>query len=243
MVYNDVADRQEDQLQRPERPLPRGDISVASAVALGALLIGVALLCSPVPSHHALLATLALAYDFVLKRNRALAALTMATLRGANLATAGLLAFAPSSGATSSVLAAPALGTALQAACICYGVYIGFVTVLGILEDAAQPRQSVVLLAQSVPPVAALTGIAIVSKGLGLASLLAAALLLAFFARMLRIASWDRRSIRGSMTWLLLGTMCYTALLAVAAGSLALGLGIAACIAPARRLSRWISLT
>ena len=243
MVFNDVADRQEDRLQRPERPLPRGDISLVGALALGALLIGLALLCSPVPSHHALLAALALAYDFVLKRNRALAALTMGTLRGANLGTAGLLLIAPSSGAGNAALTSPALGAALLAACICYGIYISFVTILGILEDATQPRRGVVLLVQSVPPVAAVTGITIVSNGPGVASLLAAALLLAFFVRMLRVPSWDRRSIRGSMTWLLLGTMCYTALLAAGAGSLALGLGIAACIVPARRLSRWISLT
>jgi 4-hydroxybenzoate polyprenyltransferase len=244
MVCNDIADRREDAIQRPERPLPRGQISLLAAAVLGAGLLMLALALSPVPSHHALLAGLALAYDFALKRVRLLAAMTMAILRGLNLLTAGLIAFPHAqrslwSGLQEVATSAPTLLVAAS----CYATYIGFVTILGILEDSAAPRRSHVLLVQSIPPIAAMVGIATVAGGIGMATLVALVPLGLFFRRMARIQSWDQRTIRGSMMYLLLGTMLYTALLALAAGALAPALGIAACIVPARMIARRISLT
>lgn len=244
MVFNDVADRREDAVQRPERPLPRGQIALMSAVVLGVGLLALALAISPVPTHHALLGGLALAYDFALKRVRLLAALTMGVLRGLNLLTAGFLAIPVANRGLLDGVAAMASSTpALLVAAACYAIYISFVTVLGILEDAAAPRRSHVRIAQSIPPVAAMVGITAVAGGIGVATLVALVPLGLFSRRMARIATWDQRAIRGSMLYLLLGTMLYTALLALAAGSVASALGIAACIVPARRIARRISLT
>lgn len=244
MVFNDVADRREDALQRPERPLPRGQISLWAAVLLGTGLLALALALSPVPSHHALLAGLTLAYDFALKRIRLLAALTMALLRGLNLATAGLLLLPDANHGLLGGLQEIATATpALLVAAACYAAYIGFVTVLGILEDLPAPKRGHVLLVQSIPVVAAMVGITAVAGGVGVATLLALVPLGMFGRRMGRIAAWDQRAIRGSMMYLLLGTMLYTALLALAAGAIAPAAGIAACIAPARWIARRISLT
>jgi hypothetical protein len=131
----------------------------------------------------------------------------------------------------------------LLVAALCYGVYIAAVTVLGILEDAPSPRRGAVLLVQAIPPIAALTGITVVQGGVGAAPLLALAPIALFLRRMTRIGTFDQRAIRGSMLWLLLGTMLYTSLLALAAGSWLAALGIALCIVPARWIARRISLT
>jgi hypothetical protein len=58
-----------------------------------------------------------------------------------------------------------------------------------------------------------------------------------------RIRTWDQAAIRGSMTILLLGTMVYTALLALAASRPFEAAAIAAAIVPARWISRRIALT
>jgi UbiA prenyltransferase family len=244
MVFNDVADRREDAVQRPERPLPRGQISLRTAVLLGIGLLALALWLSPVPNHHALLAGLALAYDFALKRIRILAALTMAMLRGLNLATAGLLLLPNAqSGLLRGLQEIATAAPALLVAAACYATYIGFVTILGILEDLPSPKRSHVLLVQSIPVVAAMVGITAVAGGAGVATLLALVPMSLFCRRMSHIPSWDQRAIRGSMMYLLLGTMLYTALLALAAGAIFPAMGIAACIAPARWIARRISLT
>ena len=245
MVWTDFADRREDARQRPERPLPRGDIAPGAAAIAGAVLLGSALLVSPCRLHHGAIALLVLAYDFVLKRVRVLAAVTMGTLRALNLAVAASTpyVFVPRTGGPTGDWVPPPLSTPLLTAAICYGVYILGVTLLGILEDSPSPRRRHVLLVQSIPPVAALTGITVVQGGLGLAPLLALGPLALFVRRMLRVTAWDQRAIRGSMLWLLLGTMLATALLSLAAGGWLASLGIALCIAPARWIARRISLT
>jgi 4-hydroxybenzoate polyprenyltransferase len=247
MVWNDVADRRVDAVQRPERPLPSGQVSAPAAIALGTGLIAAALLCTPALAHHVAIAVLVLAYDFVCKRSHLLGAVTMGSLRCLNLLTVASFArygviddFVVSYGDAGFLMCLP---RSLLTAAICYGLYIFAVTILGILEDAPSPRRSHVLLVQSIPPLAALTGIAVVQGGIGLAPLLALLPIALFVRRMLRIATWDQRAIRGSMLWLLLGTMLYTALLALAAGSWPAALGIALCIAPARWIARRISLT
>jgi 4-hydroxybenzoate polyprenyltransferase len=157
MVWNDVADRRLDAVQRPERPLPRGDLSPAFAVALGTVLMALGLLVSPCRAHHGLIAALVLAYDFAGKRIAWLGALGMGLLRALNLATAL---------AVGGDTVAPTAAKALLIAAACYGVYIAAVTVLGIFEDAPHVRPRAVVAVQTVPPLAAFCGITAVQGGI-----------------------------------------------------------------------------
>lgn len=234
MVWNDIADRRLDAVQRPERPLPSGRVSLALALALGTALLGIGLAVSPCRGHHGLIAALVLCYDFLGKRVEWLGALNMGLLRALNLATA-----LAAGGAT--VGEGPR--TALLSASACYGLYILAVTVLGIFEDAEPVRPRAVAAVQAAPPLAACCGLLAVQQGLWPAPLLALLPVL-WFARRNRLRThWDRAAIRASMTWLLLGTMLYTSLLALAAGQPWAAAGIAAVIVPARWIARRIALT
>lgn len=237
MVWNDIADRRADAVRRPERPLPRGDVSLPAAVALGALLLAASLLVSPCRLHHLAMAALVLGYDFGAKRIVWLGALGMATLRAMNLATAYA-----ASAALGTAVAADAART-LWIACACYAAYIAAVTVLGVLEDEPKVRPRAVAAIQAAPPLAAWCGIAAVQDAFWPAPALALVPALAFLRRNARARAWDRAAIRRSMTWLLLGTMLYTSLLALAADRPLVAAGIAAAILPARWISRRIALT
>ena len=237
MVWNDVADRRLDAVQRPERPIPSGDVPLAAAAVLGALLVGAGVVLSP-PAfrwHHMLLALLVLVYDFLSKRNAWAGALNMGALRGLNLATAaaplwlhGGLAQVP--------------GPLLTAAS-CYAVYIVAVTILGLYEDQASVSPRAVVTIQAAPLLAGLYGLIEVQGGLWPAPVLAAVPVVAFARRNRLVERWDQAAIRRSMTWLLLGTMLYTALLCAASECWVEAAGIAACIPVARRIARSISLT
>ena len=234
MVWNDIADRRLDAIQRPERPLPRGDVSLSFAVTLGLLLLVFGVAISPCRAHHGLIGALVLAYDFGGKRIAWLGALVMGTLRALNLGTALAL------GGDAVPAAAR---TVLVGAAACYAIYIVAVTVLGIFEDTPNVRPRAVAAVQAAPPVAALCGIWLAQGGLWPAPAVAALPVLLFLRRNARQRTWDRAAIRVSMTWLLLGTMLYTALLALAAGRPVEALAIALAIAPARWISRRIALT
>jgi 4-hydroxybenzoate polyprenyltransferase len=233
MVWNDVADRKVDAVQRPERPLPRGDVSLRFAVALGTLLIAAGISLSPCRVHHAVIAALVLAYDFGSKRVPVLAVLGMGVLRALNLGTALAIA---------GTLEHPAATEALVAAA-CYGVYIVAVTVLGIFEDRPGIRRQDATSVQVLPPVVALAGVAIVQGGVWPAPVVALLPAAWFLRRVLAVPTWDQRAIRGSMMHLLLGTMLYTALLALAAGQPVAAAGIVLAIVPARWIARRIALT
>lgn len=234
MVWNDIADLKEDRRQRPERPLPNGDLSMAFALAFGTALLAGGLLLSPCRFHHGLIAALVLVYDFVSKRAAWLGALNMGVLRGLNLATA--MALAPE--------ALPAgIQQALLTASICYGIYIIAVTFVGIFEDSPSVSSRAVSAVQAAPPIVAFAGIATVQGGFWPAPALAALPVLWFLRRNARTTEWTQASIRKSMMYLLLGTMLYTAMLAFAAGRWPEALGIAAAIPIARRIARSIALT
>lgn len=233
MVWNDIADRRLDAVQRPERPIPRGDVSLGFAVALGVALLAAGLWASPCRLHHGLIALLVLAYDFAGKRVEWLGALGMGTLRALNLGTGLAFVAAP----------APESARAALVAAVCYGAYIVAVTILGIFEDRPAVRGRAVAAVQSAPPLVALCGIATVQGGLWPAPALAALPALWFLRRNARTRTWDQASIRRSMLFLLLGTMLYTAALALAAGAPWAACGIAAAIVPARWIARTIALT
>lgn len=232
MVWNDIADRRVDARQRPERPLPSGALTLATAVALGVLLLAAGLGLSPCRRHHGTIAALVLAYDFGSKRLPWLGALVMGSLRALNLGTALALPGAD-----------PAAREALLAAAGCYGLYIVAVTVLGVFEDATRVAGRAVAAIQVVPPLAALSGLALVQQGPWPAPALAALPALWFLRRNATRRTWDQAAIRRSMTWLLLGTMLYTALLAGAAARWPEAAGIVAALLCARAISRRIALT
>lgn len=234
MVWNDVADRRLDAVQRPERPLPRGDLSLAFAVTLGMALIALGLLLSPCRGHHGTIAVLVLGYDFAGKRIEWLGAITMGTLRSLNLGTA--LAIGGDS-------IPPDWRHALLVAAICYGAYIVAVTMLGIFEDSPSVRARAIAAVQTAPPLAALCGLWTAQGGFWPAPAIASLPIVWFLRRNARREHWDQQAIRASMTLLLLGTMLYTALLAVAAGRFVEAAAIALAIPPARWISRRIALT
>lgn len=233
MVWNDFADRHQDAIHRPERPLPRGQIRPAAAAALATALLAAAMLLSPIPGWHGAMALLVLAYDFLLKHAAWAGALTMGTLRGMNLAAAGVLGGVVAEERVQDLLAAAAA----------YGVYIVAVTVLGILEDAPSVRPRAVRSLLAIPPLAALAALFAVQDGFWPAPAVALLPILLFAARNRRVATWDQPAIRGAMTWLLLGTMVYTALLCLAAARWWEAAGLAAVILPARWIARRIALT
>lgn len=235
MVWNDIADRAEDARQRPERPLPSGALTLRFALPFGVLLLVGGVLLSPCRAHHGLIAGLVLFYDFLGKRLAWLGALTMGTLRGLNLATGlALIGAAPiADGVREQVLVAA----------LCYGIYIVAVTILGIFEDSRTVTGRAVATVQAAPPILALAGIAFVQGGFWPAPAIAAVPALLFLRRNTQRREWPQAEIRRSMTWLLLGTMLYTSLLALAADRPISALVIAAVIVPARWISRRIALT
>ncbi len=90
VVLNDVFDARLDAVERPERPLPRGDLSVAKAAGLGVVLlmmgIGAAFAVAPVSGLVALAAAgCAVLYDAWGKHRPFLGPLNMGLCRGLNL--------------------------------------------------------------------------------------------------------------------------------------------------------------
>lgn len=233
MVLNDFADRKVDAELRRERPIPRGEVHPWFALGLGTCLLALALLLTPSLAYHGVLGALVLGYNFVLKRSILAGAVTMGVLRAMNLCSPlVLLAEVPEVVRYRFLVAASA-----------YFAYIVAVTFLGHLEDEQKVRPRTVQALQVAPPVAALAALIAVQGGLWPAPALAMLPVLAFSGRNRRVRAWDQAAIRGSMTWLLLGTMLYTSLLCVAVGSHLAAAAIAAGIFAARRIARSISLT
>lgn len=238
MVCNDIADLKIDRQQRPERPLPKGDLSMGFAIAFGLALLAGGLWLSPCRSHHAMIAALVLVYDFVGKHVPWLGALNMGVLRGLNLATGLALAAATSTGELP-----PEAQRAVLLASLCYGIYIVAVTFVGIFEDTPSVRARTVSTVQAAPPIVAFAGIAFVQGAFWPAPAIAAVPVIWFLRRNARTREWTQATIRKSMMFLLLGTMLYTALLTFAAGRWPEALGIAAAIPIARAIARRIALT
>lgn len=233
MVLNDFADRKVDAELRRERPIPRGEVHPLFALGLGVSLLALALLLTPSPAYHGVLGALVLGYNFVLKRSILAGAVTMGVLRAMNLCSPlVLLTEVPEVVRYRFLVAASA-----------YFAYIVAVTFLGHLEDEQKVRPRTVQALQVAPPVAALAALIAVQGALWPAPALAMLPVLAFSGRNRRVRVWDQAAIRGSMTWLLLGTMLYTSLLCVAVGNHVAAAAIAAGIIAARRIARSISLT
>ncbi|MBA2246115.1 MAG: UbiA family prenyltransferase [Gemmatimonadetes bacterium] len=88
MALNDLADREEDARERPERPIPAGEVSARSAALLGlSLLLTGALTARRAGARQigGALAGMIAAYDFVLKRSPALGPVAMGACRSLSL--------------------------------------------------------------------------------------------------------------------------------------------------------------
>lgn len=242
MVWNDIADRNVDRIQRPERPIPSGDLSLGFAVGLGLVLLVGGILISPCWKYHCLIATLVLIYDFISKKAPWIGALNMGVLRGLNLAT-GLALAGPMQTEYGPLLFFSEAHQAVLVAACCYGIYIVAVTIIGIFEDTPGVSSRAVTALQSAPPIVALAGIAVVQGGFWPAPAVAALPALWFLRRNARIQVWPQAKIRQSMMYLLLGTMLYTSLLALASDRPIEAAAIALAIPVARAIARRIALT
>lgn len=232
MVLNDHADRHQDAIARPERPIPAGHVAARSALFLGVALLTVALIAAPAKVHYAVIVALIVAYDYVLKRSVLVAALTMGTLRALNLLAGAVL-----------LVPLPQLAPAAVQAAGLYAVYIVAVTLLGAYEDETRPPQRAVASVQVVPPIVATLAMLPLPFA-GVAMPIAAVLAFAFLLRLRRYReAWDLTAIRGSMRFLLLGTMAYTSLLCVGSGRWIEAAAVAGAALVARRISRAIALT
>jgi 4-hydroxybenzoate polyprenyltransferase len=231
MVLNDHADRKQDALLRPERPIPSGQISAAAALALGLLLMAAAIALAPWPLYYAGMGLLILAYDYGVKRIAALGALIMGILRGLNLMAAPIC------------LSQAAPPESLQVLAGAYALYIIAVTFLGIFEDEKRPDPRAVVGVQTIPVLVVPLSLLSLAQPWPATGFAIFGCLL-FSLRLRRRSSvWDQAEIRVSMTWLLLGTMLFTSLICMASGRWWECAAIAVAAVLARRISRSIALT
>ncbi len=134
MGLNDWADRKQDAIDRPERPIPSGSVSAPAAfsTSLALLLGGVGLAFLIHPTAGAclgLVALCAVAYDLLL-RGPTLGPICLAFCRAGNM-TFGVLAIRSSLGLPwDDALLLPPLA---------YGLYVGLVSILSGFEDGARP--------------------------------------------------------------------------------------------------------
>ncbi|MEO0330712.1 MAG: UbiA-like protein EboC, partial [Bacteroidota bacterium] len=90
VVFNDVFDAKLDQEERPERPIPRGDVSVREGGMLGGILLAVGILCAAQVSVASFViatavAVCALLYDVWGKHQLIFGPINMGLCRGGNL--------------------------------------------------------------------------------------------------------------------------------------------------------------
>lgn len=227
MILNDHADREQDATTRPERPIPAGQISPSFAWILGVACLVGCIATSPIRTYHGAMILLVLGYDYILKSSTPLGAVTMGCLRGMNLL-------------SPAVFAGSELGQLIVPSAV-YAIYIVSVTLLGALEDAPRVQRRVVLGLISIPPLSA--SLAIYAQPSPWPAAGIAFGLSAVFLLWGRQQVWKTETMRAAMTWLLLGTMIYTGLLAMSHDRLFEALIILAAIMPARLIARRISLT
>jgi 4-hydroxybenzoate polyprenyltransferase len=90
VVFNDVFDAELDRVERPERPIPSGEVTVLEAAVLGGLLLVLGIisasLCGFVSGLIAfMIAAFALLYDKAAKHHPVLGPINMGLCRGLNL--------------------------------------------------------------------------------------------------------------------------------------------------------------
>ena len=90
IVFNDVFDADLDTIERPERPIPSGVVSIKEASVLGGILLVIGVICAMLVNSTAglfaiLIAVFALVYNKWGKHNKVLGPINMGLCRGLNL--------------------------------------------------------------------------------------------------------------------------------------------------------------
>ncbi|MBX2820196.1 MAG: UbiA-like protein EboC, partial [Rhodothermaceae bacterium] len=121
VVFNDVFDAKLDAVERPERPIPSGKVSIGAATAWGLLLLIGGIVAAWQASWEsgvlaAAIAVAALVYDKFGKHHTILGPINMGLCRGMNLML--------------GISVVPSLMTELAAVCILPLVYIGAITLI-----------------------------------------------------------------------------------------------------------------
>jgi hypothetical protein len=239
MVLNDCFDLAEDRRDRPGRPLPSGQIPLASAWVLGFGLILVAVILGLLAGGATLWLTLALAaavliYDGVLKSGP-LGPISMGLCRYFNWLMA--LSAGPLSLASLGI-AAPVL------------IYTAGVTALSRAETGGEIRRPLVWtwlsLAATLVVLVALWSVGILPWALG--ALAAVALLGVLGRRLVRLwpgaeASASPAQVQGGVRMLLMAIIPLDAVLLLGAGLWIQSLMLPLLLGPTRWLARWLYVT
>ncbi len=133
VVFNDVCDAELDAVERPERPIPSGQVPMAAAVGLGVAMLGMGIAAAARVSAlsfglAAAIALNALLYDKFSKHHTFLGPLNMGICRGCNLLL-GVSAIASGSVVQSAQAQSSLLTTLLLLSCIPLA-YIGAITAI-----------------------------------------------------------------------------------------------------------------
>ena len=250
MVFNDVFDRHRDKVNRPERPLPSGRVSLSPAIGLGTVLMLGGVLAaaasggqsSPAALYVALaLAACVLAYNGLLKATVA-GPLAMGACRSLNV-----LLGASAAGSLEALRQGPPLHVAAG-----LGVYIAGVTWFARNEAGSSARgqltAAVLLINAGLAILITFAGIAAAGReqNATMSVLMMMALIVVSINRKLIAAISDPRPerVQAGVGILLLSLIMLDATLALAAsGRTTPALLIAALLIPALVLRRWIPIT
>jgi 4-hydroxybenzoate polyprenyltransferase len=252
-VFNDVADRKEDALTRPERPIPSGAVSVQAALVCGGLLAAAGLLAAlaaglPLfraqgasfdwapPAWAASLVLLILLYDFRVKRRALLGPLAMGLCRGVN--------FQLGLSATPFFLANlsdPGLWRTIYAPALALCLYVAGVTAFSAQEESGRRPRALALGWCGVASGLALGGLSAPQCWAWAAFAPLAAALAYCSVRLLRLGTPQaaRQLVRSGV----LGICILDAGLVLGHGGLAAwryALALALAILPAILLARWL---
>lgn len=236
-VLNDVCDANRDSKQRPNRPIPAGQVTRSSALALAIVLavagIALAALTNPTSAWNATaIAAAVIAYNVIFK-NTPLAPPLMGICRGLNL----LL------GASITAPSAFAISTSTGTAAALYALYVASLTLFA-RDEAADPNPRRLRQA-SIGMLTATAGAAI---WLGARSLPSAVMPLLHLIAIWRWCNpcWrnpDPAQVQRTVGRLVLGNVWFVAGYALAFGGALHALAVLALLVPARLVARRIHVT
>ncbi|WP_166823542.1 UbiA family prenyltransferase [Thalassoroseus pseudoceratinae] len=253
MVFNDVFDREIDAVERPQRPIPSGRVSVAAAVRFGSVLIGIGLAAAAVVGLSSLAVAVALTlciflYDAILKKS-ILGPLAMGGCRFSNVLLGGS-AHADWSRLTDfAAMKTDGLPPLLWVA---GGLFIYIVGVtLFAREEAGESRRGPLfggLLVVDLGLLALLAWLAFAPENSGVQSsfLLAFGVIMFTVNRRLAdaLATPSPAKVQLAVRVMLLSIIMIDAVLLSAwTGNVTLGLVVAGLLVPALTVGRWIYVT
>ncbi|MBI4565028.1 MAG: UbiA family prenyltransferase [Planctomycetes bacterium] len=234
MVYNDLADRVQDKVLHPERPLPSKQVTPQAAQRFGRILLLIAISGACVLGLWAALWTLCLivlilGYTYLAKHVRGAGPSTMASVRGLNLGLGAFGALFIAPGATVPpdfrMFPWPAMAT--------LGIYVFLLTLLSTHEEGNPRPQRVAWLGAGMAATPAV-GLVLFRPWWNLASLAPAL----FVAPWLAAAAMrpDREHIMRAVRWGVLAIILIDASLVAGSGRWKESVAIAVLLAPALAL-------